>query len=143
MGGRGWGGEVNKEGVVQEQVLAARRRQRRRAAAVAAEHATRSPCSAAASSPLQHWQLSPWHHSTPGIERTQQARTWLLAVGTSMLPMKMEWDRAKLWFSGLVRSNRRPSNRSGFQRHCVAERVADWSAARRQRAAAGGGRGRW
>lgn len=37
-----------------------------------------------------------------------------LAVGTSMLPMKIECDSAKLWLSGLVRSKRRPSNRSGL-----------------------------
>ena len=42
------------------------------------------------------------------------APTCWLAVGTSMLPMKMEWLRAKLWLSGLVRSKRRPSNRSGL-----------------------------
>lgn len=48
------------------------------------------------------------------LERFLKACTWLLAVGTSMLPMKIEWLRAKLWFSGFVRSNRKPSKRSGF-----------------------------
>ena len=41
--------------------------------------------------------------------------TCWLAVGTSMLPMKMEWLSAKLWLRGFVRSNRIPSNRSGLR----------------------------
>lgn len=41
--------------------------------------------------------------------------TWALFVGTSTLPANRLWQIAKFWFSGLVKSKRRPSNVSGFR----------------------------
>lgn len=41
--------------------------------------------------------------------------TWALFVGTSTLPANRLWQTAKFWFSGRVKSNRRPSKVSGLR----------------------------
>lgn len=47
--------------------------------------------------------------------------TWALFVGTSTLPANRLWQIAKFWFSGRVKSKRRPSNVSGFRITALAQ----------------------